>query len=230
MKYIFLDTETTGIDEEDRLCQLAFSYEGKHVCKLYKPELPIKIESMAITHITNEMVEDAPAFKDSPEFTFLKDLLQQDDVCLVAHNAKFDLGMLKKEGITAKNHICTMKVARRLDKEGQFANVTLQYLRYFYGIKIEATAHDAMGDVMVLEQVFAHLKKLVQQLKGKDEVDEDMIRVSKEPMLFVKMPYGKHRGVKLMDVPGDYMEWLERQTDLDEDMRFTVKHYFSNKK
>ena len=33
----------------------------------------------------------------------------------------------------------------------------MQYLRYFLDIEIEATAHDAMGDVLVLEKLFERL-------------------------------------------------------------------------
>ena len=45
--FIFLDTETTGTAEKDRLCQLAYKFEtGKIVNELFKPPLPIAIEAM----------------------------------------------------------------------------------------------------------------------------------------------------------------------------------------
>jgi len=37
---------------------------------------------------------------------------------MVAHNAAFDVDMLKKEGIEPKNVICTLKLARYFDKDG----------------------------------------------------------------------------------------------------------------
>jgi len=65
--FIFLDTETTGTSEKDRLCQLAYKLEtGEIVNELFKPPLPIAIEAMSIHHITNEMVAGQPAFKESP--------------------------------------------------------------------------------------------------------------------------------------------------------------------
>ena len=54
--FIFLDTETTGTEKKDRLCQLAYKTEtGKIVNQLFKPPLPIAIEPMSIHHITNKI-------------------------------------------------------------------------------------------------------------------------------------------------------------------------------
>ena len=62
--FIFLDTETTGTDKDDRLCQIAFKTEaGLIVNELFNPGKPISIEAMSIHHITNEMVMDKPLFK-----------------------------------------------------------------------------------------------------------------------------------------------------------------------
>jgi len=117
--FIFLDTETTGTEKKDRLCQLAYKTEtGKIVNQLFKPPLPIAIEPMSIHHITNEMVENKPAFKDSPDHRKLVDLLNDDKNILVAHNAKFDVNMLEKEGVHPKRVICTLKLARHMDPEG----------------------------------------------------------------------------------------------------------------
>ena len=54
---IFLDTETTGTDKDDRLCQIAFKTEaGLIVNELFNPGKPISVKAMSIHHITNEMV------------------------------------------------------------------------------------------------------------------------------------------------------------------------------
>ena len=98
--FIFLDTETTGTEKEDRLCQLAYKTEtGEIVDELFKPPLPIAIDAMCVHHITNEMVADKPSFKDSPHYQKLVDLLNDDKNILVAHNAKFDVDMLESKGV-----------------------------------------------------------------------------------------------------------------------------------
>jgi len=74
--FIFLDTETTGTEKDDRLCQLAYKLEtGEIVNKLFKPPLPIAIEPMCVHHITNEMVENKPAFKGRQDHQKLAGLL-----------------------------------------------------------------------------------------------------------------------------------------------------------
>jgi len=156
--FIFLDTETTGAAEKDRLCQLAYKTEkGEIVNQLFKPPLPIAIDAMCVNHITNEMVQNKPVFKDSPQHQKLVDLLSGDKNVLVAHNAKFDVEMLEKEGVYPKRIICTLKIARHMDPNGVIPRYNLQYLRYFLGIKIKATAHDALGDILVLEKIFERL-------------------------------------------------------------------------
>ena len=97
MRIIFLDTETTGNGDKDRLCQLAVKerfIDEPLVNATYKPPVPISIESMAIHHITERMVAERPAFKESPEYAGFKDLIESDEVIVVAHNAAFDLSMV----------------------------------------------------------------------------------------------------------------------------------------
>jgi uncharacterized protein (DUF3820 family) len=51
-----------------------------------------------------------------------------------------------------------------------------------------------------------------------------MIQASGSPVLFSRMPFGKYKGLKMGDVPIDYLEWLS-QRNLDEDMAYTVRYY-----
>jgi len=51
-----------------------------------------------------------------------------------------------------------------------------------------------------------------------------MVEVTKNPVLLARMPFGKHNGLKLEDIPTDYLQWLSG-TDFDEDMAYKVKHY-----
>ena len=64
---------------------------------------------------------------------------------MVAHNAAFDVDMLKKEGIELKSVICTLKLARYFDKDGVIPMYGLQYLRYYLKLKVNATPLTAWG-------------------------------------------------------------------------------------
>jgi len=125
--FIFLDTETTGNGLSDRICQIAFKTGGGDaVDELFNPGMPITIDAMTVHHITNEMVRDKPPFRDSDTWRKLQDLIKSAGYVLVAHNAPFDVNMLKKEGIEPKSVICTLKLARYFDKEGVIPKYGLQ--------------------------------------------------------------------------------------------------------
>ena len=144
--FIFLDTETTGNGPADRLCQIAFKIKGGYtVNELFNPGMPISIDAMTVHHITNEMVLDKPAFRNSDTWSKLQDLINSDGYVIVAHNAAFDVDMLKKEGIEPKSVICTLKLARYFDKEGVIPKYGLQYLRYYLKLNVDAVPHTASG-------------------------------------------------------------------------------------
>ena len=123
-----------------------------------------------------------------------------------------------------KKAICTYKLARYLYKEGVIPKYNLPYLRYYLKLNIDATAHTAIGDVLVLERLFQRIyTKFKEQAIGEDPVVE-MVKISSSPVLVPRMPFGKHKGLKMVEVPVDYLEWLSG-TDLDEDLEYTVRHY-----
>jgi len=238
-KLVFLDTETTGNDlKNDRLCQVCYKIDDKLVVKNFKPEIPISIKAMSITHITNEMVEKEPSFKGSETFNNLQKLL--NDNILVAHNAKFDIAMLENEGMKIPYYICTLRLARYLDDKQEIPEYNLQFLRYYYDIKfdVEINPHSADGDVLVLEAVYKHLYDKAKE-KSKDVNDEEilnrMMEISSRPSIIKRFVFGKHNGKLVEDVLKDdrnYLEWLLRTKEeegTDEDWIYTLKYYLKNK-
>lgn len=240
-KLIFFDTETTGNTEKDFLIQLAYKIhpaeggaEDEEFNALYKPEKKIPPEASAIHHITNKMVADKPSFTESPDYSKIKTLFEDENNVVIAHNAPFDLVMIEKEGIKIKNFICTLRVVRYLDKEEKIEKYNLQYLRYFLEMEVSATAHDAMGDVLVLEALFERLKKKIMDMASLDEEKaiEKMIEVSSHPSLFHTFKFGKYNGKKLEEIvkiDRGYLQWLLDQKlqgdGIDEDWIYTLKHY-----
>ncbi len=222
---LFIDTETTGVEENDRIVQLAFKIGGEETwCEsLFKPPVPISIEAMSITHITNEHVANKSAFKGSSIHYELCELVVRDDVVLVAHNAAFDLRMLVKDEVPVpKRYICTMKIAHHHDKSAELTKHNLQYLRYYYGLKFDdvINPHDALSDILVLEKLLEFYQKFY--------TIEEMVAISARPILLKKMPFGKHKGEFFKDIvfsDRSYMEWMFNSMEMDENMRHTVVHY-----
>jgi DNA polymerase III epsilon subunit-like protein len=233
MKLIFLDTESTGIDPtKDRLCQVCYKVGAdKARTEYFKPPVPISIEAMSVTHITNKMVADKPAFIGSAMHADLTALLAEG--VLVAHNAKFDKNMLELEGLTVPKFICTLRVARHLDTDGTIPKYNLQYLRYYLDLDVEGSAHDAEGDVNVLYAVFERLFAKVRAGTADDaSAITQMIDISGKPSLFRTFNFGKHMGKKLEDVAKtdrNYLDWLLNQKlasgEDDEDWIYTLKFY-----
>lgn len=234
-KIIFLDTETTGNEPaKDFLCQLAYKTKDETYCELFKPPVTIPPEASAITHIIDKHVADKPAFKDSPDYSKIKTLLEDENSVMVCHNNKFDYAIIKKEEIVPLNNICTLRVARALDTENVIPQYKLQYLRYYLKIDIEAPAHDALGDVLVLEKLY---ERLLDKIMKKDNLSEDeaiekMIEISSHPSLMHSFPFGKHLGKTLEEVKNTdrgYLEWMlkqkEQNPENEEDWIYTLKHH-----
>jgi len=233
-KLIFFDTETTGNTDKDFLIQIAYKTLNETFTGLYKPEKKIPPEASAVHHITNKMVENLPSFKESGDLAKIKILFEDENTIVVAHNAPFDLLMIKKEGIELKNFICTLRIVRYLDKEEKIEKYNLQYLRYLLEIEIDATAHDAMGDVLVLEKFFHYLKDKMMKEQNLDEKEtiEKMIEISSHPSLLHTFKFGKHNGKRIEDVmkiDRGYLQWLLDQKlngdGIDEDWIYTLRHY-----
>lgn len=233
---VFLDTETTGNTENDYLCQIAYKVKDEMFVELYKPPVKIPPEASAVSHITNKMVADKAVFKESKDYAVIKTLLEDESSILVAHNAKFDVGMLHREDISPKKVICTLRVARYVDKENKIPRYNLQYLRYFLEMEIEAQAHDAKGDVLVLEQLFPRLYDAVKKDIGTEDetqILEEMIRISSLPSIVQTFMFGKYNGRRIAEIAHEdskYLEWLlnaklQNATADDEDIIYTLKFY-----
>ncbi len=230
---IFIDTETTGNEiGKDRLCQVCFeTTDGLKSC-YFQPPIPVSIKAMSITHITNKMLENKEVFIGSLMAKELQELLNNG--ILVAHNANFDTSMLTAEGLKVPRKICTLRVARYLDKENTIPEYNLQYLRYYLDLNVDGFAHNAEDDVKVLKALFERLLTKMMKETGDDEkaAIEKMIEISERPSLFAKFNFGKYKDKFVEEVAKTdkrYLEWLLgeklKNESNDEDWIYTLKYY-----
>ncbi|MCP5508901.1 MAG: DUF3820 family protein [Chlamydiales bacterium] len=208
---IFYDTETTGIrPERDHIIEIAAydPVQDRTFEALINPGCPIPPEATAIHKITDEMVADKPSFKEiGAQFA----AFCEGNTVLIAHNNdSFDLPFLKSSFKRHELHFPTwefldsLRWARRYRPD--MPRHTLQHLREAYGIPPN-NAHRALDDVIVLHQVFA---------KMTDDLSIEMcLQLLSSPKLLRTMPFGKHQGKPLTDVPKDYFAWLKEQGALD---------------
>jgi len=227
---VFIDTECTGTNmATDRICQICFKTENGFDTRYFRPSVDMSIKAMSVTHITNQFLSKFPTIDECPEY---KQNLQSilDSRILVAHNVKFDAGMLQNAGfVITPDHesqligvICTLRVAREVfPEEGDDQmEYNLQYLRYKFdldsriekGVKI--VPHDAESDVYVLEALFWFLFEKMLSLSSSsssnsvdaaDDVIRKMVELSQPNLppkrrLVAKFDFGKHKDKFVADV------------------------------
>lgn len=161
LKFACFDTETTGLDPKQggKICEIAVSVSqgGKPLYEyatLLNPEIPISPDVTAIHGITNDMVKDAPTFRQ-----VAGKLIDVFEGCvIVAHNARFDMKFLDYEfaqcGVPFPPHpvVDTLKLAQ---KSGLFAHNNLGIVAQAIGISPQGW-HRAMADTKMCEQILYH--------------------------------------------------------------------------
>ncbi len=232
---IYLDLETTGLEEADRICSLGLivkkqdDYQADE--EFIKPSRKIRPEAMAVHHITNEMVKEASSFDDAKVVARLQEF-NSDENILVAHNISFDLAMLAKEGFFWKGGVIdTLKCSRHLIDE--IDRFSLQFLRYELGLYrseekeaatlgLELKAHSALSDALHVRLLHQYLNAIVD--------DEKLMELTIEPVLIKKFVFGKYKDHYLEEVvmnDAGYLRWMLDQA-IDEDLEYSIKHYLQH--
>jgi len=244
-KYIILDTETTGTNEEDRIIQLGYIVLGAKDVEVHNEfcssDIPISFGAMEVHGITPEMIEGKPKCTEMASYKRLLELNTPDNYMII-HNAPFDLKMLEKEGFqTQMKVIDTLRVAKHVMPEEEAHR--LQYFRYKMGLYKEeqkeaeslgivVKAHDAIGDVLVLKLFLSKLRQVVEQKYPGENPVEKMVDLTNTPILIQTFRFGKHKGKKLQEVAiedAGYLRWmLGNMENLDDDMRYSINYYLES--
>ncbi|MBU0278402.1 PolC-type DNA polymerase III [Gemella sp. zg-1178] len=180
--YVVFDVETTGLSaERDKLIEIAAVKvrDGKEIDSFesyINPRRNISEFITRLTSISNEDVKDAP-FEEEVMTNFYKWL--DDDDILVAHNAKFDLGMIGKSferlGIMKDLHyasIDTLFISRAVNKET--SRHGLSPLAKFYKVKL-LQHHRAIYDTRTTSGIFVKMLNQLDELGIKKHSQIDTI-------------------------------------------------------
>ena len=165
--FICLDLETTGLDPRaDRIIEIGavifnFSETIATFESLIDPECLIPESSIAIHHITNDMVQGKPKIQE-----VLPNLLKFiGKHIMVGHGIPLDMSFLNEAAkrycipCTLESHpyIDTLRLARLY---GESPSNSLETLRAHFNIAAEG-AHRAMNDVIVNIEVFRNRRQLL---------------------------------------------------------------------
>ena len=255
---IFFDTETTWIIKDDLwnilsnwdLIQIAYRKLEKWVKTdeniFFNTDTEIEIWAIAIHGIYKKLLIE------KSEWKYLSDEQRKNlssvfkEWISVAHNLDFDIDVLTKSNIELWEWLIdTLKVAKVLWSEWVLVNnngknpeyVNLQYLRYFFELyeindsewnTETTTAHDAFWDVVVLENVFYELFKIIKnKLNISDqEVIEKMIEMTKKEFTLIEtMRLWKYRWKTFQEVAKLdkwYLAWMV-WADFTPDIKYTCQ-------
>ncbi|MBD3840131.1 MAG: 3'-5' exonuclease, partial [Epsilonproteobacteria bacterium] len=203
---------------------------------LCKADIPISYKAMSIHNVTNEMVENEPNYQNCHAAKVLNELNNEENI-LIIQNATFDIKMLEKEGFVNNMKIIdTLRCAKHFYNDSPYHR--LQYLRYSLGLykgeqseaqkyNITIKAHDAIGDVLVMKLLLSKLVSLAKEKYPSLNPMEQLVSLSATPVMMKKFVFGKYVGLDIEDVASkdiEYIKWMVKTLELDEDMRFTLEN------
>ena len=225
------DLETTGIAPPEEVVEIAYCrlirddsdqwkvdpFPNRWLVKTHRPIPP---EASAVHHIVDEDVADAVDFDEICRFIFQPDHNDPAMTFLAAHNNRFEQQWLTDQVTGGLKWIDTYRCALRLWPEAPAH--TNQVLRYWLkpaGLdrSIADGAHRAFPDAYVTAHI---LREMLSTTSGKL-----LAAWSTGPALLPRFTFGKHAMKPLASVDHGYLEWILRQADMDEDVKFTAKHY-----
>ena len=183
MRYIVLDTETTGLDPDDghKIIEIGCieilnrNITNNTFHKYINPNREIDVEASKIHGLTNNFLKDKPVFEEI--YQELKEYISNSPI--IIHNAPFDIGFLKKEHNTTSvtdefldNEIIdSLKLARKISPGKKN---TLDALCERYSIdNSDRTLHGALLDAKLL--AFVYLKMTIGQNKFSDLTSEQNV-------------------------------------------------------
>lgn len=218
-----IDLETAGNGPYD-VCEIGWqdvvqpegavwSLSDDHGARFVNPGRPISPDTMAVHHIIDDYVIDAPLWK-----TVAPEVLQPAGgvVALAAHRAAFEQRYCTPRLAGGAPWICTWKCALRLWPQLQsFSNQMLRYQRMPVGLvhEIGLPAHRAFPDAYVTAH---HLRDML-NLASLDQ----LLQWSREPGLLPRVPAGSERGMNWQDISDDALEHYSK--DRDQDIRFSAE-------
>jgi DNA polymerase III subunit epsilon len=224
----FIDLETTGVNlSSDRIVEVAIIKilpDGTRQVKrkLINPEMRIPQQSIDIHGITDEMVKDAPTFKQAANE--LKQFIEHCDMGGYNSN-RFDIPMLMEEFLRIGMAI-DLSSRRMVDVQHIFYTMeprTLSAAYKFYCEKELISAHSAEADVSAtIDVLLSQIKRYPQlgnsiesilTIIGEEKVVDYARRFVFDDKGIEVFNFGKHKGRPVIDVlraEPQYYDWMMR--------------------
>lgn len=162
-KPVYLDTETTGLERNDEIVEIAIVDEDGSCLfdSLVRPSKPIPAAAMRVNHITNEMVKTARPWPIL--WPQIRGILAGR--LIVIYNAEFDLRMMQQSHALYRlpwrenlNSLCAMKLYAQYRGEWDpsrraYRNYKLDEARVHCGLQLP-NSHRALADAQLARALF----------------------------------------------------------------------------
>ena len=217
-KAIIFDTETTGLDAPEvieaawlELRSLSPLIFGDSFEQRYQPSKPIGLAALATHHILDEELTNCP-----PSDSFK---LPKDTEYLIGHHVDYDWSVIGSPDI---KRICTLNLARSVwpELESHSQGAILYFLDRQNAKERLRNAHSAGADIRICATILEHICK-------ERHIDslEVLWQKSEDARIPTHMPFGKHKGIPIAEVPRDYARWLLDQPNVDPFVRRAFLKY-----
>jgi DNA polymerase-3 subunit epsilon len=220
----FIDLETTGVSiTQDRIVEIAIikiMTDGSRQVKrkLIQPGIPIPESASAVHGITNEMVKDAPTFKQVANEC--KQFLDNCDIG--GYSNRFDIPMLMEEFLRAgiefpidnRKFVDAQKIFHKMEER------TLSAAYKFYCMKNLEGAHSAEADAMATYEILdaqvmrypqmGNTVESISKFAGEDDFVDFARRFIKDNGVEI-FNFGKHKGKpveKVLREEPQYYDWM----------------------
>jgi DNA polymerase-3 subunit epsilon len=225
---VFLDLETTGVNlSSDRIVEIAMiriQPDGTRQVKrkLINPEMPIPQASSDVHGITDEMVKDAPTFKQAGNE--IKQFLENCD--LGGYNSnRFDIPLLMEEFLRTGLDV-NLSERKMVDVQHIFYSMeprTLSAAYKFYCNQELLNAHSAEADIKAtVDVLMAQLERYpklgntvesILSVIGEDRVIDYARRFVYDDKGIEVFNFGKYKGQAICEVlkrEPHYYDWMMR--------------------
>jgi exodeoxyribonuclease X len=250
MKVVIIDTETTGLAAPQAVeiaiitlpddlqtfrevdlgkilenHQSTDHFEGVFE-RRYRPTKAIDPRASAVTGIYMKDVIHCPSIKT---FEFPSSI-----EFIIAHNAVFDWGVLNKPDV---KRICTKELSQLVfagqkGLKNNKATTVTEFLFPEQGKEFTANAHGALADCKLVFYILHKVLERLPQVKtwedlaklcSQGEKGKSYEELDKPATILTSLPFGKHKGVPISEVPRDYLQWLSTQPNLSPSIHLTIK-------
>jgi len=226
VKWVLLDTETTGLSAPIFVVELAaqrmrgWEPDGEPFRKLLNQNQEIPAEASRVHGYTREVLERDG---EPPQQVYREFAEYAGNLPLVSFNLEYDLDeVLKPEWKRlrivpiGRQGFCALRLAQRLLDPVPAGNCKLQTLRQYYRLP-ERGAHTALGDVQTVADLFAKVLRPIAEHRGLDTW-EKLVEYAAEEWFPSRIAFGKHKGRLIQEAGKDaalrsWLDWLANSSN-----------------